>query len=146
MRLLAANRFVKESAPLEYLSTGLSKNMTERTSTGVVDSLQLTPARKERLQYSFVDQVTPSLRSCHPSKRFLNTSKPPAIATQITLCSLSYSTPTKQGCTVSHGLAKPQRFWLYSTVLWKASELTDRTAGRLVPGSRADIESSRSVR
>jgi hypothetical protein len=55
MRLFAANRFVKESASLEYLSTGLSKDMTERTSIGVVDSLQLTPARKERLQYSFVD-------------------------------------------------------------------------------------------
>ncbi|KAJ6189837.1 hypothetical protein N7519_004745 [Penicillium mononematosum] len=39
MRVLVANGFVEESAPSEYLSTALCREMTERTSIGVVGSL-----------------------------------------------------------------------------------------------------------
>ncbi|CAG8905748.1 unnamed protein product [Penicillium egyptiacum] len=39
MRVLVANGFVEEPAPSEYLPTALSREMTERTSIGVVGSL-----------------------------------------------------------------------------------------------------------
>ncbi|KAJ5358794.1 Plant methyltransferase dimerization [Penicillium cataractarum] len=41
LRLLATNGFVQEFAPREYLPTRLSKEMTERASIGVVESLFL---------------------------------------------------------------------------------------------------------
>jgi hypothetical protein len=39
MRVLVANGFVEEPAPSEYLPTALCKEMTQRTSIGVVESL-----------------------------------------------------------------------------------------------------------
>ncbi|KAJ5476700.1 Plant methyltransferase dimerization [Penicillium sp. IBT 31633x] len=39
MRVLVANGFVEEPAPREYLPTALSREMTQRTSVGVVGSL-----------------------------------------------------------------------------------------------------------
>ena len=39
MRLLVANGFAEEPSPLEYLPTALSKEMTQRTSIGVVESM-----------------------------------------------------------------------------------------------------------
>lgn len=39
MRLLVANGFAQEPAPGEYLPTAVSKEMTERTTVGVLESL-----------------------------------------------------------------------------------------------------------
>ncbi|GLI78166.1 hypothetical protein PoHVEF18_006472 [Penicillium ochrochloron] len=41
MRLIAANEFAEESAPCEYLPTALSKEMIERPSIGIMESLFL---------------------------------------------------------------------------------------------------------
>ncbi|KAI9933707.1 hypothetical protein MW887_004778 [Aspergillus wentii] len=53
MRLLCQNGFAQESAPCEYIATAISKEMTQRTSIGVIESLflELLPAIQKTPEY-----------------------------------------------------------------------------------------------
>ncbi|KAE8153614.1 S-adenosyl-L-methionine-dependent methyltransferase, partial [Aspergillus avenaceus] len=53
MRLLVAHGYADESAPCEYFATALSKEMTQRTSIGVVESifLDLLPAAQKTPEF-----------------------------------------------------------------------------------------------
>ena len=65
LRLLVANGIVEEPAPCEYLPNGISKEMTQRTSVGVVESMYLS-ALLDRNSLALTTRQVPRSPSSDP--------------------------------------------------------------------------------